>query len=240
LETRPQQRALLRPDAVVKNDSRHAPARNWPAAARRTLLHRQPDEIMMAFPSRYTADIADTILAELLRGRTLREVCRDDGLPAYGTVQQWVSEDRGGFSARYRRARKLGHATLGRPTRCTADIAERILHELANGRTLTDICGDPGMPSSSTVRQWAMEDRDGFAARYSKARQFGCDAIADQIIDIADDSRHDLTLRRKPDGTTEYVADPGNIRRSQERIKARCWLLSKLLPKICGSRSRTR
>jgi hypothetical protein len=97
--------------------------------------HRQPHEIIMAFPSRYTADIADRILDRLLRGRTLREVCADDGMPAYGTVRLWVTKDHEGFAARYRRARKLGHAVLGRPTRCTADLAERILHELSNGRT---------------------------------------------------------------------------------------------------------
>ena len=190
----------------------------------------------MAFPPRYTADIADRILDQLLRGRTLREVCADDGMPAYGTVRQWAMEDRDGFAARYQRARQIGHTPTGRPTRCTAEIADLIMAELSEGRTLTEICGDPGMPVHSTVRLWAKQNRGGFAARYNEARELGCYMIADQIIDIADDTRGDWIARRKPDGTTEYVRDPGNIRRCELRIKARRWLLSKLLPKIFGDR----
>jgi hypothetical protein len=115
------------------------------------------------------------------------------------------------------------------------------LAELLRGRTLLEVCRDDGMPAYGTVRQWAKENREGFAACYSQAREFGCHVMADQIIDIADDSRGDWILRRKPDGTTEYVADPGNIRRSRLRIKARHWLLSKLLPKFTAAgRTRTR
>jgi hypothetical protein len=255
----------------------------------------------MAFPCSYTIEVADRILDELLQGRTLREVCADDGMPAYGTVRQWVTQDRAGFAARYKRARQLGRAGLGRPTRYTAEIADRIVRQLSDGRTLTDICGDPGMPSCSTVRQWAMQDREGFAERYKRAREVGapatgrptlysadladwildqlsdgrtltkicgdrgmpnhttvrlwananregfaaryhrafaagCDAMADQMIDIADDASGDWVTRRRPDGTTEHVADPGNIRRCAERIKARQRLLGKWLPKIYGRR----
>jgi hypothetical protein len=43
----------------------------------------------MAFPTSYTPELADRILNELLRGRRLREVCQDDGMPACGTVLQW-------------------------------------------------------------------------------------------------------------------------------------------------------
>jgi hypothetical protein len=258
----------------------------------------------MMFPFHYTAGLADRILHELVRGRTLREVCQDDGMPATSTVRKWVAHDREGFAARYRQARKLGRAVLGRPTRCTAETEERILCELCCGRSLTEVCGDPGMPATSTVRQWVMDDRDGFAARYRRARQigsartgrptlysaeicdwileqlsegrmltdicrdpgmpvhstvrhwasenregfaerynrareFGFEAIADQIIQIADDSRGDWIVRRKPDGTSEVVLDRANIRRSRLRIEARCRLLSKLLPKTYGSGPRS-
>jgi hypothetical protein len=267
---------------------------------------RQSHELTMLFPSRHTDGLADRILHELTRGRTLREVCQDDGMPATSTVRKWVAQDREGFATRYRQARKLGRAVLGRPTRCTSEIAERILCELSCGRTLTEVCGDPGMPACSTVRQWVMDDRDGFAARYrrarrignartgrptlysadiadwileqlseartlseicgdpgmpvhstvrlwarenregfadryNRAREFGCEVIADQIIQIADDSRGDWIMRRKPDGTSEVVLDRANIRRSRLRVSARCRLLSKLLPRIYGSRpDRTR
>lgn len=62
----------------------------------------------------------------------------------------------------------------GRPSLYTAAIAERILAELSNGRPLERICRDPGMPSSTTVRQWVVENRDGFAARYALLKRSGC------------------------------------------------------------------
>ena len=61
----------------------------------------------------------------------------------------------------------------GRPSLYTPATADRILAELSNGRPLERICRDPGMPSSTTVRQWAVEDRDGFAARYARLKQSG-------------------------------------------------------------------
>jgi hypothetical protein len=41
----------------------------------------------------------------------------------------------------------------GRPPRYTAELADRILQELMRGRTMKDICAEPGMPCDSTVRQ---------------------------------------------------------------------------------------
>jgi hypothetical protein len=48
----------------------------------------------------YTTEIAQRILDELRRGRSLRAVCGDAGTPPHGTVRQWVSDDREGFGGR--------------------------------------------------------------------------------------------------------------------------------------------
>ena len=69
-----------------------------------------------------------------------------------------------------------------------------------------------------------------------KARDSGCHAIAEQIIDIADDASGDWIVVQKPDGTTETVINPQHLQRCKLRIKARCWLLSKLLPRTYGDR----
>jgi hypothetical protein len=61
----------------------------------------------------------------------------------------------------------------GRPTLYTAEIAERILDALVNGRSLSALCKDQGMPPPSTVLDWVREDREGFAARYQQAREAG-------------------------------------------------------------------
>jgi hypothetical protein len=151
-------------------------------------------------------------------------------------VRQWVVEDRDGFAARYARLKQAGSAGTGRPTTYSAAIADRILDQLADGRTLADVCRDPGMPAQGTVWQWKAEDREGFAARYNTARELGCDALADEILEIADDARRDWIVRRRFDGTTFTVPNPDNIRHARLRIAARQWLLSKTLPRHYGKR----
>src|ERR1700736_6335070 len=104
---------------------------------------------------------------------------------------------------------------IGRPTLYTAELADRILHELLGGRTLRDVCRDDGMPAPSTVRLWVMQDREGFAARYSRAREVGYHAMADELLEIADDGRNDWTQRRKESGETEATLDHEHISRSR-------------------------
>ena len=43
---------------------------------------------------------------------TLREVCRQDGMPPESTVREWVAADREGFAAQYARAREIGYQTM--------------------------------------------------------------------------------------------------------------------------------
>jgi hypothetical protein len=141
----------------------------------------------------HTAELAQHILDQLSSGRSLRAVCRDDGMPALNTVLKWVRDDRDGFAARYRQALRVGNAPRDRPSLYTDKIADRILGELLNGRRVCEICGDPGMPSAAVVKLWVMEDRNGFAARYRRARDIGevgtgrrtlyTPALADLILD---------------------------------------------------------
>jgi len=186
---------------------------------------------MTGRPSLYTPAIAERILAELSDGRPLERVCRDPGMPSSTTVRQWVVENRDGFAARYARFKQSGRAGTGRPTTYTAEIAERILFELTEGRTLADVCRDPGMPAEGTVWQWKHQDREGFAARYRFARELGYDTLMDEFVEIMDDARRDWIVRHRFDGTTFTVPNPDNIRRARLRIAARRWRMSKTLPR---------
>ncbi|MBR1219419.1 terminase small subunit protein [Bradyrhizobium sp. U87765 SZCCT0131] len=124
----------------------------------------------------------------------------------------------------------------GRPTLYTADVARRICAELCTGRTLRDVCRDAGMPTESTVRGWVQNDRSGFAARYRSAREVGYHAMADEILEIADDSRNDWIARRRANGEGEPMVDHEHVSRARLRVETRRWLLSKALPKIYGDR----
>ncbi len=127
---------------------------------------------MKARSSLYTAEIADHILGELRAGRSLHDICRDEGMPHHDTITNWVKQDREGFAARYRQARQIGHGSSGYVC-YTPETADRFLGELMNGRTLVDVCGDPDMPDHTTINRWVATDREGFAARYRCARDIG-------------------------------------------------------------------
>jgi hypothetical protein len=185
--------------------------------------------------SNYTADIADIVLSELAAGRALADICRDEGMPAARTVRLWVMEDREGFAARYARARQIGRHGSGRVSIYSPELAERILEQLSEGRLLIDICNDPGMPAARTVRDWAMVDREGFAARYDRARELGCHAMSEQMVAIADDGRNDWIIRYRKDGTAELMIDHEHISRSQLRVTTRQWMLVRMLPRQYGN-----
>jgi terminase small subunit-like protein len=191
---------------------------------------------MRSYASVYTDEIAEHILGELRRGRGLSIICGEPGMPAIRTVTGWVKNDRDGFAARYSQARALGNALMARFTLHTPEIVEHLLGELCCGRTLTDVCGDPDMPSIRTVQQWVMQDREGFKARYEEARRFGYQVMSDRMIDIADDGSNDRTSRQRKDGSTEHVGDPVSVKRAELRCGTRQWLLAKMLPKTFGDR----
>jgi transposase-like protein len=121
----------------------------------------------------------------------------------------------------------------GRPTEYTEELADRICAELAETANLRAVCRQEGMPSESTVRRWAIEDREGFSARYARARTIGYMRLADDVLEISDDSSGDAIVDPETGVeriNTEFVA------RSRIRVDTRKWLLSKVLPKLFGDK----
>ncbi len=119
----------------------------------------------------------------------------------------------------------------GRPSIFTTEIADKICDRLAKGETLRAICRTEGMPAEAAVRQWAIDDREGFHAQYAKAREDGYHAMAEEVLAIADDSERDtIETESGTKANTEWIA------RSRLRFDARRWLLSKALPKIYGDK----
>lgn len=124
----------------------------------------------------------------------------------------------------------------GRPTCYTAELVAEICERLALGESLRSICRDDHVPTDACVRQWALEDRDGFYSRYAKARDLGLDAMADEIMDIADDGRNDWIEKQRKDGSSYIALDTEAVMRSRLRFDARRWYLSKLAPKRYGEK----
>jgi len=76
-----------------------------------------------------------------------------------------------------------------------------------------------------------IDDHEGFAAHYARARDIGLEVMAEETIEIADDSGLDVVMTEngpRPDGEV--------INRAKLRVDTRKWLLSKLAPKRYGDR----
>lgn len=117
----------------------------------------------------------------------------------------------------------------------TQEIADRICARLAEGESLRAICRTEGMPSEATVRAWALDDVEGFASQYARAREIGYERLADEILDISDDSTGDVVV----DDHGNERTDAERVARSRLRVDSRKWLLSKMLPKKYGEKVTT-
>ncbi len=102
--------------------------------------------------------------------------------------------------------------------RYSPDIADAILSRLANGERLSRICAEPGMPHRDTVHTWAIDDVDGFSARYDRARLIGGDCMADDIVDLSD------------------KATAENAQAVRLQVDSRKWYLAKYFPRRFGDR----
>jgi hypothetical protein len=78
-----------------------------------------------------------------------------------------------------------------------SDIAAKvplICEMMAEGKSLRQCCRELDLKESS-VRYWLSKDGDSFA-HSARARELGCDALADECIEIADDPMIDAADKR--------------------------------------------
>lgn len=123
---------------------------------------------------------------------------------------------------------------MGRPITYTPELARLVCERLATGESLRAICRSDDMPPESTVRNWVIDDHDGFAAQYARARDIGLDALADELMEIADTPKEGIKTEESFMGCKTTSGDMIEHRRLQ--VDARKWYLSKLAPKKYGDK----
>lgn len=64
-----------------------------------------PKKSKLGRPSGYSQEIADKLCIELGLGRSLRKICKDEGMPAQSTVYKWLNKHPD-FVEQYTRARE--------------------------------------------------------------------------------------------------------------------------------------
>ncbi len=128
----------------------------------------------------------------------------------------------------------MGARPTGRPrgTRVYPQRAwDTVLDRLKEGQTLTKACAGEGLPAPSTVVERTKTDA-AFAEEYARSRELGYLLLADELLDIADDTSGDV----KPGADGKPYVDLMHIQRARLRVDTRKWLLAKCLPKIYGDR----
>lgn len=127
------------------------------------------------------------------------------------------------------------HAKRKRPANgYPVELGPIILERLENGESLRAICKTKGFPHESTVRKWAREEPE-FGRQYQLALELGCDAMADEIIEISDDARNDWMETNDPDNPG-YKANLTHIARSRLMTDNRKWWLSKRMARVYGDK----
>lgn len=107
----------------------------------------------------------------------------------------------------------------GRPSKYSDEMAENICEKIANGRSLRSICAEDGMPTTSTVCKWLIENKE-FSEQYARARDKQADYFAEEIIEIADSAE----------------AESAAVAKAKLQIDARKWAASKIAPKKYGDK----
>lgn len=121
---------------------------------------------------------------------------------------------------------------MARPCEYTKELADKICEQLANGWSLRTVCDADEMPSVATVFSWMRKDPE-FLKQYARAKQESADAMAEELLHIADTPLEGEEVTIKGDGTQEVKrADMLGHRRLQ--IDSRKWLMAKMKPKKYG------
>lgn len=110
------------------------------------------------------------------------------------------------------------------------DTADAICARLAEGASLRKAAAEAGI-AASTVLTWCDQEPD-FAKQYASARARGYQLLADEILEISDDSKDDSYI----DANGNERTDAEVVARSRLRVDSRKWMLSKMLPKVYGDK----
>ena len=108
---------------------------------------------------------------------------------------------------------------MARPSIYSEKLVERILEEIASGRSVISLCREEEWtPNADTWYRWLYRI-EGLSDRYARAKAHQSEREADIILDIADNAMNQ-----------DYQV-------ARLRVDARKWVASKLLPNKYGDKT---
>jgi hypothetical protein len=104
---------------------------------------------------------------------------------------------------------------MARPSKYSEKLTDKICEQLAEGKSLNQLCKKKDYPSIATVFRW-LSEKPEFQDKYARARQEQAETLADEIVYIADNAE--------------------DYQKARLQVDARKWVASKLKPKKYGDR----
>lgn len=121
---------------------------------------------------------------------------------------------------------------IGRPPLYNKELGEKICRVVsATTDSIKKICQkNPDFPSYTVIHEWRL-DYPEFADQYANARRNQAELLAQEILEISDDSSQDMIETENGiKFNSEFAA------RARLRVDSRKWIACKLLPKIYGDK----
>lgn len=120
----------------------------------------------------------------------------------------------------------------GRPEIFNQELADRICLQIStSSKSLRTICKELEI-SVQTVLNWLNNpEKKDFLAQYARAKEEQADFLAEEMIEIADDSSNDTILTEKGE-----IENKEWTNRSKLRVETRKWISAKLKPKKYGDK----
>lgn len=121
---------------------------------------------------------------------------------------------------------------IARTPENAARICEMII---AGDRSLDAIGKEMGANGRSTILMWVAQDPE-FEALYRRAKAAQADALADDILDIADAAANDIKTVTGAMGKEYEIVDKEVVLRSRLRVESRFKLMGMMAPKRYGAK----
>ena len=120
---------------------------------------------------------------------------------------------------------------MGKPI-YTPELAQKVLEALARTGSLRAVCRETGL-ARETIIKWVVDDINGFALAYARAKDLGIDELVDETLDISNTPLMGEETTVKADGGVE-VKTGDMLGHRKMQIETRRWLAERMAPKRYG------
>lgn len=121
-------------------------------------------------------------------------------------------------------------ASPGRPSVYSEELADEICARIVEGNSARSVCKSLGI-GITTMFRW-LREKEEFRQQYARACQERADTLAEEIVEIADNSTGDW--HEDKDG--RQVFDHEHVQRDRLRVDARKWAAARMNPRKWGDR----